>query len=118
MSLKGKRAIVTGSMGALGMVITRRFLDEGLKVVGTYRNLKELSGLSNSVPQHIVQIQADVTIETEVQSMFETVIRTMGGIDILVNTVGGFLPRKPIPDVTVEEWDRMMNMNLKSTFIC
>ncbi len=105
-------------MGALGMVVARRFLDEGLKVMGSYRNPKELSGLSDSIRSHILQVQVNVTIESEVQNMFEIAIRTMGGIDILVNTVGGFLPRKPIPDVTVEEWDQMMNINLKSTFLC
>ena len=118
MSLKGKRAIVTGSTGALGMVVTRRFLDEGLRVVGCYRDPKELSELSSSGGSHVVPVQADVTIESEVQGMFETAMRSMGGIDILVNTVGGFLPRKPVIDITVEEWDRMLNINLKSTFLC
>lgn len=118
MTLVGKRGIVTGSTGALGNVIVRRFLDEGMKVVGSYRNPKELARLPDPIRASISLVEADVTIETDVQRMFESAVKTMGRVDILVNTVGGFLPRKLIPDLSLEEWDRMMSMNLKSTFLC
>ena len=118
MSLEGKKVIVTGCTGALGAVLVRRFLDDGLMVAGSYRNPKELSMLSDPDGSRTVSVQADVAIENEVQRLFDTVIKKFGTIDILVNTVGGFLPSKSIPDVTVEEWDRMMNINLKTTFLC
>jgi NAD(P)-dependent dehydrogenase (short-subunit alcohol dehydrogenase family) len=118
MSLAGKIAIVTGGTGALGSAIVRRFLDEAIKVIVSHRNPKELGGFPDSVRSRISFAQCDVTIESDVQRLFETAIRTVGTVNILVNTVGGYVPRKLVPDVTIEEWDRMMNINLKSTFLC
>jgi NAD(P)-dependent dehydrogenase (short-subunit alcohol dehydrogenase family) len=118
MSLRGRRAIVTGGTGALGMVVARRFVDEGMKVSISCREAKELERFSETVRSLILGVEADVTIETDVQKLFEAAGKTMGKLDILINAVGGFLPRKPVDDVTVEEWDRMMNINLKSTFLC
>lgn len=118
MSLNGKSTIVTGGTGALGMVVIRRFLDEGIKVTASYRDSKELSIVPDNVRSRISFVQADVTIENDVLRLFETASKVDAKLDILVNTVGGFLGRKPISEVTVEEWDRMMNINLKSTFLC
>jgi NAD(P)-dependent dehydrogenase (short-subunit alcohol dehydrogenase family) len=118
MSLKGKTAIVTGGTGALGLAVVRRFLDEGAAIVATYRDPKELGKLTASAGSHISPIQADVTVELDVQRLFENTVKGLGRVDILVNTVGGFLPRKAIADLTVEEWDHMMSINLKSTFLC
>ena len=118
MSLSGKIAIVTGGTGALGSAVVRRFLDEGIKVVVSHRNPKELGGFPDSVRSRISLVQCDVTIESDVQRLVDTAIKMFGKVDILVNTVGGFLSSKPIPDVTVEEWDRMMSINLKSAFLC
>ena len=118
MSLKGKTAIVTGATGALGLAIVRRFFDEGVTIVATCRDPKELTKLRGPVGSHISAVQADVTVESDVQRLFESSAKGMGRIDILVNTVGGFLPRKPIADLTMEEWDRMMSVNLRSTFLC
>jgi NAD(P)-dependent dehydrogenase (short-subunit alcohol dehydrogenase family) len=118
MSLRDKTAIVTGGTGAVGLAVVRRFLDEGAAIVATYRDPKELIKLPTSAGSHISTVQADVTVESDVQRLFENTVKGVGGVDILVNTVGGFLPRKSIADLTVEEWDRMMSINLKSTFLC
>jgi len=118
MSLEGKRAIVTGSTGELGIVIVRRFLEEGMKVAGTYRNPNDLSKFPEPMRSQILLIQADVTDELDVQRVFDSAMRDIARVDILVNTVGGFLPRSAITDVTSEDWDRMMKINLKSTFLC
>ncbi|HEY6951971.1 MAG TPA: SDR family NAD(P)-dependent oxidoreductase, partial [Bacteroidota bacterium] len=118
MSLIGKSAIVTGGTGALGMVVLRRFLDEGVRITASYRDPKELNNVPSTVRSRISFFQADVTDEKAVLRLFETAAKTDTRLDILVNTVGGFLGRKLIPDVTIEEWDRMMNINLRSTFLC
>ncbi len=118
MPLAGKRAVVSGSTGALGEVIVQRFLREGLKVVGSYRDPKDVEERSDPARPNFLRVRADVTVETEVRTLFETAVRTMGGIDIFVHTVGGFLPKKVLTDVSSEEWDRMLNMNLKSAFLC
>lgn len=118
MYLKGKNAIVTGGTGALGQSVIHRFLDEGMNVVSSHRNTNDLPNLPDLVRSRATFVKADVTIETDVQRLFESAVTTMGSVEILVNTVGGFLPRKEISEVTVEDWDRMMDINLKSTFLC
>jgi len=118
MALEGKRAIVTGGTGALGMAVVHRFLEEGIRVVATHRAARKPAGVLESAQSSLKFIRSDVTNESDVARLFEEAIKTLGNVDILVNTVGGFLPRKPVTDVTVEEWDRMMGMNLKSTFLC
>jgi NAD(P)-dependent dehydrogenase (short-subunit alcohol dehydrogenase family) len=114
----GKCAVITGGTGELGTAVVRRFLEEGMKVAISYRNPGDLGRFSESVRAHILAVQTDVTIESQVIQLFETTLKSMGPIDIVVNTVGGFVPSKLITDVTVDEWDRMMNMNLKTTFLC
>jgi NAD(P)-dependent dehydrogenase (short-subunit alcohol dehydrogenase family) len=118
MSLKGKTAVVTGGTGALGTAVVRRFLDEGMIVIATYRDPKELVRLPDSGHAHLSALQADVTKESDVRKLFENAVQEMERIDVLVNTVGGFLPRKSIADLTADEWDGMMNINLRSTFLC
>lgn len=117
-NLSGKRAIITGGTGELGSVVTDRFLEEGIKVAISYRRVEELSRFSTSSRARILAVQADVTAESEVIGLFEAVLMNLGSVDIVVNTVGGFVGGKPITDVSVEEWDRMMDVNLKSTFLC
>ena len=50
--------------------------------------------------------------------LFDAVLKKFGQIDILVNTVGGFVPGKPVAQTTLENWDKMMTLNLRSTFLC
>ena len=118
MSLKGKIAIVTGGTGALGVAIVRRFLAEGVKTTITVRTPQDVLGAQELLGTEIASVPADVTVEQNVQRLFEEVRSKLGKIDIVVNTVGGFLPRKLIAEVSVEEWNRMMEMNLKSAFLC
>ena len=118
MALKGKKAIVTGSSGALGSVVAQRFLAEGMMVAGTYRNSKENETISGPFGALFFPVQADVTDEPQVHHLFESAMARMGGIDILVNTVGGYLPRTSIVDLSVADWHKMMDLNLNSTFLC
>ena len=63
-------------------------------------------------------LQVDVTNEKHVEHAFHTVMNRSLRIDLVVNAVGGYLPGKPICDVSEAEWDSMMNVNLKSSFLC
>jgi NAD(P)-dependent dehydrogenase (short-subunit alcohol dehydrogenase family) len=62
-------------------------------------------------------LRADVTDESQVRLLFDTIMAESREVDIVVNTVGGYLPRKPLAEVTIEEWDRMMNINPKAAFL-
>jgi NAD(P)-dependent dehydrogenase (short-subunit alcohol dehydrogenase family) len=118
MSFPGKTVIVTGGTGGLGSAVATRFLSEGASVVVSYRQERELRIFAGATGERFLSVQADVTTQTDVEKLFDSAIAKTGAIDILVNTVGGYLPAKSLNEISEQEWDRMMSINLKSTFLC
>jgi len=116
MNLKDKVAIISGSTGALGTVVTQTFLAAGAKVVALYSRESSLETLKSKVTQELVAIKTDVLNEASVQEMVKEVLENHGRIDILINLVGGFLGGVSIVETSEEQWDKMMNLNLKSVF--
>ncbi len=117
MALTDKYALITGGTGALGSVIARRLTEEGATVFATYLLEKELVFLAEQLRNRLTLFKADVTDETQVIGLYDALLTKGPRIDIVVNTVGGFLARKPLMEVSLMEWDLMMNINLKSTFL-
>ncbi len=121
MRLKNRIAIITGGTGALGRAVVSAFIDEGAKVVCTYIIDEELSHYSSSLTENqrsnLVFVQADVTKEKSVAEVVQRTLERFGRVDVLVNIVGGFTYAKII-DTDEKTWDSMMNINLKSTFLC
>jgi NAD(P)-dependent dehydrogenase (short-subunit alcohol dehydrogenase family) len=115
--LKSRVALVTGGTGALGSVIANRLVAEGAIVTATYRDSAHQIDDSHLSEPGVNFIRTDATDERAVQKLYDTILSAAGHVDIVVNTIGGFLSRKPLTEVSVEEWDRMMNVNLKSTFL-
>lgn len=119
-TLKDKIAIVTGGTGALGKAITLAFLEEGAKVVCTYivdKEKRECHSLTKKHKDRIVFIRADVTKKKHVFDMIKFTARKFKRVDILVNVVGGFA-FSYVKDTDEKTWDLMMNLNLKSVFLC
>ena len=116
--LKDKTALITGSTGALGHVVAERFIHEGINVAASFLFEDELKHLTTDFREKVFLIKADVTNDTEVTSMFDKIKKKFSRIDILINIVGGFLARVNIKDVKTKDWDHMMDMNLKSVFLC
>ncbi len=120
LSLKDKRAIVTGGARGLGLAISYRLSEAGATVVigdvdgNLARESAQVLGKSGykSIP-----FQCDVSREDEVKKMVETAAGQMGGIDILVNNAGIF-PRISLQEMTAEDFDRVISVNLKGTFLC
>ncbi len=117
MNLRDKVAIISGSTGALGTAVTKRFLSAGVKVVALYGRESSLETLKANITQEFFAIKTDVLNEVSVQEMIKNVLENHGRIDILVNLVGGFLGGVPIAETTGGQWDKMMNLNLKSVFL-
>ncbi|HEY4612746.1 MAG TPA: SDR family oxidoreductase, partial [Bacteroidota bacterium] len=115
MGLEKKVALVTGGAGALGTVIVQRLLQEGASVAATYH--AEHEKLPASSPK-LKWMNADVTREEDVVRLFDDVLATFGRVDILVNTVGGFVPGKHVANTPLADWEKMMTLNLRSTFLC
>jgi NAD(P)-dependent dehydrogenase (short-subunit alcohol dehydrogenase family) len=119
-TLKDKIAIVTGGTGALGKAITTAFLEAGAKVVCTYivdKEKRECLSLTKKHKDRIVFIRADVTKKKDVIHMITDTTRKFKRVDLLVNVVGGFA-FSYIKDTDEKTWDLMMNLNLKSAFLC
>jgi len=118
--LKNKVAIVTGGTGALGREVVNKFLEEGAEVLSTYiveKECEECRELQSKYKDKIIYNRTDVTSENDVLGTVATTKKSFGKIDFLINIVGGFL-YKDLKDTSVEEFDKMLNMNLKSCFVC
>lgn len=101
MTLKGKIAVVTGSSRGIGKAVAGALTEAGAVVEGASRSQG-----------------TDVTRETEVARFFARVAERHGGVDILVNNAGTLTPRKPLAEVTMDEWDASIAGNLTSVFLC
>ena len=114
-------AIVTGGTGALGTVVTESLLEEGFHVAVPYtsnRNIEPFERQIGSLKTQVTLVPADLTVEDEVQNLVQTTLDKFGQIDVLVNTIGGFVGGIPVAEMAEERWDFMMNLNLKSIFLC
>ncbi len=118
--LKDKVAIITGGTGALGRSVVSAFAEEGARVICTYvieKEKRECLSLTKNNKDRIYYISADVTKEYHVSRLTKKCIDKYKRIDILVNIVGGFVYSN-IVDTDEKTWDHMMNINLKSAFLC
>jgi NAD(P)-dependent dehydrogenase (short-subunit alcohol dehydrogenase family) len=120
--LKDKVAIVTGSALGIGRGIALKFAEEGASVVVTDINdtegKKTLEGVQKAGREGLY-VHCDVTDYQQVQETVSQTLKKFGRIDILVNNAGGVpgIEGSSIDDVSVEQWDKIVNLNLKSTFL-
>jgi NAD(P)-dependent dehydrogenase (short-subunit alcohol dehydrogenase family) len=121
MTLTGKVALITGGTGALGRAVTAAFVEAGATMAVTYvvdREVPECKACLGSRADAPVFLKADVTVESEVQGLVRTVVERLGRIDILLNLVGGYVGDLPVAALPESTWDQMLNLNLKSAFLC
>ncbi len=119
--LFGKSAIVTGAAGGIGEVIANILSREGASVAIADINLQEAKRVASEIEESggiSAVIQVDVTRFQEVAEMVGSVLDRWGAIDILVNNAGGFSKFSSILEITEDEWDQVLALNLKSTFLC
>ncbi|MBI2429285.1 MAG: SDR family oxidoreductase [Ignavibacteriales bacterium] len=118
--LSGKIAVVTGGTGGLGRSVVDRLLREDVKVIATYANNKQAMDQlieENRKSPDLIAEAVDVTSEKSVLSLYERVIATYNRIDILCNLVGGVSAKKFIEDITLDEWNKAITLNLTSCFL-
>ncbi len=119
MKLKGKVAIVTGGSKGIGYGIAEEYLKEGAKVVICSRNETEGANAINELKSHgdITYFRCDVSSLEDVQSLVDKTVSTYGRLDIFVANAGINDPDKThYVDITPEQYDRIMDINLKSVF--
>ncbi|UIN21224.1 SDR family NAD(P)-dependent oxidoreductase [Herbaspirillum frisingense] len=120
MSLNGKIALVTGAARGLGQAIAKSLAEAGADVAISDLNVAELSStaaLVEAAGKKCLRIKADVTKSQDVDRMMEEILSLYGRLDVAVNNAGVF-SSYPISELTVEEFDRIHNVNLRAVFIC
>ena len=115
-NFSNKVVLITGGTGALGRTLVKRFLDSGARTIASYRNQTEADKLKSVNPQ-VEIIKLDISNEKEILKMVPTLIAKFSKIDVLVNTVGGYLGGKNITELKEDDWESMMNLNLKSAYL-
>jgi NAD(P)-dependent dehydrogenase (short-subunit alcohol dehydrogenase family) len=121
MDLLGKVAIVTGAGKGLGWAIAERLAKEGANLVITDIDGKSVRDNSDRVRQmnrQTLAIQMDVSQWRDVEGMVDQVLARFSRIDILVNNAGILGPYLPVMEYPEKEWDRVVAINLKGTFLC
>jgi NAD(P)-dependent dehydrogenase (short-subunit alcohol dehydrogenase family) len=116
MNLQDRVAIVTGAASGIGAETVRLFLEAGAQVVGVDRLEPAVpSALMQRFPDRLRAVTGDVSLEATAEAFTRAAVDTFGRIDILVNNAGVAVV-KPIHEHTPEEWDRVMNVNVKSIY--
>jgi glucose 1-dehydrogenase len=127
--LKGKTALITGASSGIGQAIAIYLAKEGCNIAINYR--KDSSGAKDTLDQAMEKackdveacgvqaflVQGDVSQEEDIINMVSATIKRFGGLDILVNNAG-IQTETPSHKVEIEEYDRILNVNLRGAFLC
>jgi NAD(P)-dependent dehydrogenase (short-subunit alcohol dehydrogenase family) len=113
--LKGKRVLITGGASGIGAATAARFLEEGSRVCVLDRDAEACGAIRRQLTGLEEAIIADVTDLMQVEAAFGEAVRAMGGVDVLINNAGISIRHKFL-DITPEEWDKVVAVNLTGVF--
>jgi NAD(P)-dependent dehydrogenase (short-subunit alcohol dehydrogenase family) len=119
-TLRNKVVLITGATGGLGAAVTRTFDQTGAQLALVSTSEEKLAHLTGEL-QHpsggIFSFAGDLTRPQVVQTLVESVRSELGGLDVLLNTVGGWSGGDPVHETSLEGWKRMLELNLTSAFL-
>jgi 3-oxoacyl-[acyl-carrier protein] reductase len=120
--LRGKRALLTGGGRGIAAELAAGLVAQGAQVViadvdGPQAEAKAKE-LTQATPGAVVHpVTMDVTNEQSINQGVEASVKALGGLDLLVNNAGGFTAMRKLAEIPTEEWDRILSLNLRSTFL-
>ena len=114
--LTGKRVLITGGAGGIGTTTAARFLEEGARVILMDRDQDACERVERQLPSLEKSIICDVSSPGSVKQAFEQLQERLGGLDILINNAGISI-RHRFLDITPEEWQRVIEINLMVFFL-
>ena len=119
-SFSGQVIVVAGGTGGLGKSVSLAFLEEGAKVIVTYRKQEGFLVLEASSGQAASRLegrQVDVSDESATGQFVSEVLSQHGALDVLVNTIGGYLGGVKLWDLKTSEFEQMLSLNLRSGYV-
>ncbi len=119
-SFTGRVVVVAGGTGGLGRSVSLAFLQEGAKVIVTYRKDTEFRELNDSAGPNASSLEGrlvDVTDESATGEFIDGVLAKQGALDVLVNTVGAYAGGVKLWDMTTKVFDQMLALNLRSGYV-
>jgi NAD(P)-dependent dehydrogenase (short-subunit alcohol dehydrogenase family) len=118
--LKDRVAIVTGSSSGMGAAIARALAGEGMKLVLAARRPDRLAAVAGDIEAAggtALAVPTDVTVETDVEALFNAAVLRFGRVDLVVSCAG--VPQNtPIEQMSLAEWRQVLDANLTSAFLC
>lgn len=117
MQLTGKTAIVTGGASGFGAGIVDSFLNAGARVMIADINGEAATRMAEKSGDHAMAFQVDVSDKSSVNAMVRSAIKAMSHVDILVNNAGVTHMPAPLEEVSEEDFDRVLNVNVKSVYL-
>jgi NAD(P)-dependent dehydrogenase (short-subunit alcohol dehydrogenase family) len=119
--MRDKVALITGASSGIGRATAESFAAKGASVVLAARREDELATLANKIKDQggkATFVTTDVSVARDVGRMVTHALETFGRLDYAVNNAGVEGPFRSIVDLTNEEWDQVIDINLKGTFLC
>jgi meso-butanediol dehydrogenase / (S,S)-butanediol dehydrogenase / diacetyl reductase len=113
--LEGKRVLITGGASGIGAATAARFLQEGSAVCVLDRDDQARTKISRELPDLAGTVDADVSDLKQVQTAIDDAVAMMGGLDVVINNAGISIRHKFL-DITPQEWDKIVAVNLTGVF--
>src|SRR5262245_57334480 len=112
-NIEGKVVVITGASSGLGEATARLVSAQGASVVLGARRADRLKSLADELnSRKALAVTTDVTRSDQVQNLVDTAVQKFGRIDVMINNAG-LMPQAPLERLKVDEWDRMIDVNIK-----
>ena len=120
-TFEGKAALVTGAAGGMGLAAAMKFAEAGASVVLADKNEELVMKAAKDLADRnyrAIAVACDVSNEAQVKAMVDKAVETFGRLDAAYNNAGVNSPMTDIADLEDEEYDRIMNIDLRSVWLC